>query len=181
MGHASGKFPYQKEILSRGAQISPVHLKLQDHLCRTPFEKEEHGLVQHNPWQPSLTRINEAHLLESKYDKVDLQEVAKNQEHLELQQQAKLLKVLTDNKEVFQGTIGAWCGPKIDIELQQGVRPYHTKPYCVPHSILPVFKSEVARLVEIGILLPNPDSKWAAPSFAIPKKDGQIRFVTDFC
>ena len=53
---------------------------------------------------------------------MDLREAAKKQEHLDSEHQAKLLKILTDNEEVVQGMLGGWRGPKINIELQQGVQ-----------------------------------------------------------
>jgi hypothetical protein len=39
---------------------------------------------------------------------------------------------------------------------------------------------EVERLVEIGVLKKVNQSKWAAPSFIIPKKDDTVRFINDF-
>jgi hypothetical protein len=35
--------------------------------------------------------------------------------------------------------------------------------------------------VDIGALEEDYPSEWASPSFAIPKKNGTIRVVTDFC
>ena len=34
--------------------------------------------------------------------------------------------------------------------------------------------------MDTGILSPNPNSAWGAPTFAIPKKDRKIRIVSDF-
>jgi hypothetical protein len=34
--------------------------------------------------------------------------------------------------------------------------------------------------VDIGVLEEDYSSEWASPSFAIPKKNGTIRVVTDF-
>jgi hypothetical protein len=41
---------------------------------------------------------------------------------------------------------------------------------------------EIVRLVDIGVLKEDYSSEWASriPSFAIPKENGTIRFVTDF-
>jgi hypothetical protein len=41
---------------------------------------------------------------------------------------------------------------------------------------------EIVRLVEIGVLEEDYSSEWASifPSFAVPKKNGTIRGVTDF-
>jgi hypothetical protein len=61
------------------------------------------------------------------------------------------------------------------------VKPYRGKPYQVPRSLLPLLKKEVERLRKIGVLCKTNNSKWAAQGFAVPKKNKQIRFVTDFC
>jgi hypothetical protein len=41
---------------------------------------------------------------------------------------------------------------------------------------------EIVRLVDIGVLEEDYSSEWASvfPSFAIPKKKGTIRVITDF-
>jgi hypothetical protein len=39
---------------------------------------------------------------------------------------------------------------------------------------------EIVRLVDIGVLEEDYSSEWASPSFAVPKKNGTIRVVTDF-
>ena len=36
------------------------------------------------------------------------------------------------------------------------------------------------RLVAIGVLTKINCSEWAAPNFIIPKKDGRVRFISDF-
>jgi Reverse transcriptase (RNA-dependent DNA polymerase) len=40
---------------------------------------------------------------------------------------------------------------------------------------------EVEWLVEVGVLKQVNRSEWAAPTFIIPKKDGSIRFISNFC
>jgi Reverse transcriptase (RNA-dependent DNA polymerase) len=39
---------------------------------------------------------------------------------------------------------------------------------------------EVQRFVELGVLKKVNRSEWAAPTFIIPKKDGTVRFISDF-
>ena len=39
---------------------------------------------------------------------------------------------------------------------------------------------EIDRLCKLGVLKKVNRSEWAAPSFVIPKKDGIVRFISDF-
>ena len=41
-------------------------------------------------------------------------------------------------------------------------------------------KTEIKILCEIEVLEWKPASEWAAPSFIQPKKNGEVRFLTDF-
>ena len=43
------------------------------------------------------------------------------------------------------------------------------------------FRKEFKRLVEIGVLEPIEGSEWGSPTFVIPKSQGTVRFVSDFC
>ena len=43
-----------------------------------------------------------------------------------------------------------------------------------------MFKKELDRLLKLGVLVSRPNSSWSSPSFLIPKKDGQCRFLSDF-
>ncbi len=47
---------------------------------------------------------------------------------------------------------------------------------CVTETII----KEVERLCQLGVLESQPASKWALPSFIIPKKDKTVCFLSDF-
>jgi hypothetical protein len=63
-------------------------------------------------------------------------------------------------------------------------KPIHACEYTVPRLVEQQLQQskEIVRLVDIGVLEEDYSSEWASvfPSFAIPKKNGTIRVVTDF-
>ena len=67
------------------------------------------------------------------------------------------------------------------MELKEGAKPHHSKPYPVPHIHRAQFKKELDALEAMGVIKRDSSSQWAAPAFTIPKKDGKsLRFLTDF-
>jgi hypothetical protein len=68
--------------------------------------------------------------------------------------------------------------------MDPNCEPIHARAYTVPRSVEQQLqqRKEIVRLVDIGVLEEEPDysSEWASPSFAIPKKNGTIRVVSDF-
>lgn len=66
------------------------------------------------------------------------------------------------------------------VELREGVKLYHDRPYQVPKAHKRVLKQEINRLVKLNVLKKVNHSEWGASCFPISKKDGTIRFITDF-
>lgn len=119
-------------------------------------------------------------ILDAKYEKANLREVADNATHLTLDEREKLYALLTKYEELFDGTLGTWSDVKHDIEVRKGAEPYHAKAYPIPQAYVNTLKVEVERLCEVGVLKRVNRSEWAAPTFVIPKKDGSVRFISDF-
>ena len=119
-------------------------------------------------------------ILDAKYEKANLDEVAKKTPHLSIKKKGKLKKLLSKYEELFDGTIGTWNMDRYKINLKDDARLYHGKAYTIPKTHEKALKNEVNRLVKIGILRKVNHSQWGAPCFAIPKKDGTIRFISDF-
>jgi len=81
---------------------------------------------------------------------------------------------------LFDGQLGHWHGPEVKLELQEGAKPHHACAYNTPQCHMQTLKAEVECLVKICVLKKVDRSEWAAPTFVIPKKDGSVRFISDF-
>ena len=65
------------------------------------------------------------HNLDAKYENEDLQSVVStNCTYLSLQDPNKLLELLTEFKEIFDGTLGNWNTKPVSFELKEGTKPY---------------------------------------------------------
>jgi Reverse transcriptase (RNA-dependent DNA polymerase) len=64
--------------------------------------------------------------------------------------------------------------------ITPGSKPVHACPYTVPRSVEQQLRKEIARLGDIGVPEEDFTSEWASPTFAIAKKNGTIRVVSDF-
>ncbi len=54
-------------------------------------------------------------------------------------------------EELFDGTLGDWNRPPISIELKEGAKPYHGRPYPVAQVHKVTLMKEINRLVSIGV------------------------------
>jgi hypothetical protein len=115
------------------------------------------------------------HILDAKYDKADLQSVVStNCTHLILHNQNKLLELLIEFEELFDGTLGDWNTEPVFFELKEGTKPYHGWPFPVPRVHKDTIVKELNRLCDLGLLEFQPASEWMSPSFIIPKKDNTV-------
>ena len=119
-------------------------------------------------------------ILDANYEKPDLEKEVAKMTHLNPEQRMLLLALLKKHETLFDGQLGEWKGEPVDIPLQEDAKPYHARAFPVPHIHEATFKKDLDRLVSIGVLTKVNRSEWAAPAFIIPKKDGRVRFVTDF-
>jgi hypothetical protein len=68
-----------------------------------------------------------------------------------------------------------------NIELQSEATPYHVRPFPIPKFHENTLKLEFQRLCDLGVLKTVNRSEWAAATIIIPKKDGSVGFISDFC
>jgi hypothetical protein len=90
-------------------------------------------------------------------------------------------------KYLFDGTLGEFnmeTVPNILQLMDCNCKTIHARAYTVPRSVEQQLQQskEIVRLVDIGVLEEDYSYEWASriPSFAIAKKNGTIRVITDF-
>jgi hypothetical protein len=112
-------------------------------------------------------------ILDAKYKNADLHAITSECKYLSKEERAALLKLLLRYEDLFDGMLGTWNGPEIELKVKKDAKPYFAKPYPVPQIHERTLKVEIDRLVKLGGL------KWtrvwyevAAPTFIIPKRDG---------
>jgi hypothetical protein len=120
-------------------------------------------------------------ILNTKYEKADLPAIIReNFSHLTASDREKLLSVLLKFELLFDGTLGDWKLPPVSFELKEGMKPYHGRPYPIPHKHKAVLMKEIKRLCNIGVLEWQASFQWASPTFIIPKKDSTVCTISDF-
>jgi hypothetical protein len=118
----------------------------------------------------------------AKYEAVSIDNVIKQQDHLDQQQKEKLRQTLSGVTRLFSGKLGVYPHKKIHLDLKDGAESVHCKPFTVPCAHAEVFKQELERLQSIGVLDPVKvgATEHAYLSFIIPEKDGTVRWISDF-
>jgi hypothetical protein len=120
-------------------------------------------------------------ILDAKYDKADLPSIVKNyRAHLSTSHCNLLLTLLLKYKELFDGMLEDWKLLPVSIELKEGAKLYHGRPYPIPKIHKATLMKEIDHLIAIRVLKWQPSSKWASSSFIIPKKDHTVCTISDF-
>jgi hypothetical protein len=89
----------------------------------------------HKPHSMHEVTQQVVHILDTKYEKADIQSVVSiDCTHLSLQDQNKLLELLIEFEELFDGILGDWNTKPVSFELKKGTKPYHGRPFPVPKS-----------------------------------------------
>jgi hypothetical protein len=91
--------------------------------------------------------------LDVKYEKANLNTIViENCSHLSTSNQEKLLKLLTEFEDLFDGTLGDWDTEPVSLKLREGARPHHGRPFPTPKVHKETLKLEIERLCELGVL-----------------------------
>ena len=119
-------------------------------------------------------------ILDAKYQAVDTDKIARQQTQLTPRKRDDLANLLRKFPRLFDGKLRRYTKKKVHLELIPGARPVHRRPYPVPYNNRQAFKTELDHLENLKVLEKTGASEWAAPTFIIPKKDGRVRWISDF-
>jgi hypothetical protein len=109
-------------------------------------------------------------ILDDKYEKANLRAITEDDglNHLSATKRNKLLQLLQEFEVLCDGTLGDWdCNP-VMLQLKDGAQPFHGRPSTKKH--VETLKKEIQRLCDLGVLKWQADSKWALPTFIVPKR-----------
>ncbi len=99
-------------------------------------------------------------ILNAIYEKADLPAIIReNCSCLTASDREKLLSVLLKFESLFDGTLGDWNLPPVSFELKEGMKPYHGRPYPIPHKHKSILIKEIKWLCNIGVLEWQPSSR----------------------
>jgi hypothetical protein len=73
-------------------------------------------------------------ILDAKYENPNLMAITEEDclNHLSTTEKDKLLNLMQEFEELFDGTLGDWdCNP-VSLQLKEGVQPYHGRPFPIP-------------------------------------------------
>ena len=120
-------------------------------------------------------------IMEAKYEAIDTDELAQAQKQLTPTQRTELAHLFRKFPQLFDGELRTYPHHQYHLDLQDGTKPVHSRPYRVPFTQRDAFKRELDHLVKIGVLERSGASQWASGTFIIPKKDGRVCWISDFC
>ena len=119
-------------------------------------------------------------ILDADYRKVEVDPYVEELTHLTEDEKQILGRTLKRFPILFGGGLGMLNIKPVSLELIDGAKPYHARPFPVPQSLEATTKKEVQRLTDIDVFNRSSDSEWAAPTFIQAKKTGDVRILTDF-
>lgn len=181
-----------RDLLSQIGLVMDFHNGLMHWMTRTAPMKSE-GINFHDEQDVSYYMSlfdeddnddpddpHDAFILEAKYERTNAREVAEHQKHLNEQQKRSLEETLRPFDVLFDGKLGHYTKRQVKLELDPNAVPFHSKAYSVNPQEEDVFKKELNHLVDIGVLRRCGPTEWASPTFIKPKKDGRVRWLSDF-
>jgi hypothetical protein len=148
-----------------------LHESIAEAIDECPFDSIDDFFPLEIPFQPGYKSPT---IHRSSYEQVDIHDVASQQKHLSGTMRSELEQILSQYPKLFSGKLGCYPHRKVHLDLKPDAIPSLCRPYPVPRHHEQVFKGELDRLCDIGVLSQCGASQWLSPLFIIPKKDGRV-------
>ncbi len=94
--------------------------------------------------------------------------------------EVKLLALLEEYRDLFDGSLGKWKAEKYDIELKPNAKLYHARAFPIPRVHEQSLRMEVDRLYQEGVLRKINDSEWWHQRSSYRRKTGQSGLFRTF-
>ena len=91
-------------------------------------------------------------ILDSEYEKADLNRIVDKADNLDSDQKQMLLKLLKQFENLFDGTLGKWNTNPVIIEMKPDAKTINSRWYTVPRINKLTFKNVLKRLEKIGVI-----------------------------
>ena len=109
-------------------------------------------------------------ILDSTYEKPDLCKFASERKYLSEEDHAMLHNASSEYNLLFNKTPSTWKTETVGIDIKGNSKPHHTETYPVTRAHNTIFKNEVNRLFQKGVLKKVSMWEWKRPTFIKPKK-----------
>ena len=91
----------------------------------------------------------------------------------------QLNQMIEQHKAIFKEGVGL-CTVKAHLHVKPDCTPRFFKPRSLPFAYRQPVETDLARMVEAGVLEPVDMAKWAAPIVVVSKPGGKLRICADF-
>ena len=93
-------------------------------------------------------------ITKSTYQPISISTIIDAQQHLTVEHRNTLFIILNKHTVLFDGILKVYPHRLVHLEIIQNATPRHLRAYLVAHIHLDVFKAELERLCNIGVLEP---------------------------
>ncbi len=113
------------------------------------------SIYQSTSKEPESTLKATKHFIEilhAKYEKANLRAITEEDclNHLSATEKDKLLNLLQEFEELFDGTLGDWDCKPVSLQLKEGAQPYHGRPFPIPKKACGNLKKGNPKIMQPG-------------------------------
>jgi hypothetical protein len=95
---------------------------------------------------PATIKVSDSHtahprhaIADAKYEKAEISEVMADVTYLTVPERNDVYRALLANEDLFSGKLGCYPNKVFSLKLKPDAKPFHLKPYAVPHIHLSTF------------------------------------------